>query len=124
MERARSGSRSVSGYAADIPASRTRCGLSWRRPATATTGMPAFAAARATPTGALPASDCASSDPSPVTTRSAPAILRSKSINSKISSIPGLIAASSRANAANPVPPAAPAPARAASSRPVASATY
>ena len=47
-------------------------GLSRLRPETATTGTPAGRVAWETPIGALPASDCSSSEPSPVMTRSAP----------------------------------------------------
>ena len=106
-----------------MPAERNRSSLKRLRPATATVVTPACAAACATPTGALPANDCSSNEPSPVITRSAPTSARSKSNQSSSNSIPGRSSAFSRARAAKPVPPAAPAPARVPRSVPVASAT-
>ena len=51
-------------------------------------GTSRAAAARATPTGVLPFSDCASRLPSPVTTRSAPSSRRAKPVSSRTTSTP------------------------------------
>src|SRR5690242_2702892 len=85
--------------------------------------MPRRAAARATPTGVLPARLCASSEPSPVITRSAPSSAVSKPARSSTSSMPGRLVAPSTARAAKPTPPAAPAPGVRDQSRPTAAAT-
>ena len=58
--------------------------------------------------GALPCRLCASSDPSPVMTRSVPASLRRKSIRSRTVSIPGRVVAPSTDIAPNAVPPPRP----------------
>ena len=89
MQTSGSGSWSSRAYAARMPAACRASVPSCRRPHTATTGTPAAAARRATPTGALPRRLCSSSDPSPVTTSALPGSCSSNPTRSSISSIPG-----------------------------------
>src|SRR5437867_3337133 len=68
IERARSGSKSLSAYTPAKPATSASAGVSADTPASANVGMPCARACRKTPTAALPRNDCRSSEPSPVTT--------------------------------------------------------
>ncbi len=79
------------------------------RPATSATGTPAAAASSATWVGALPAADCPSKEPSPVTTTDAPASAPRRSTSSATSAAPGTSRAP-HASSPKPTPPAAPAP--------------
>ena len=72
MQRAGSGSRSVSAHSREMPAPETWSGASVLRPHTTTVGAPVARAPASTANGALPRRLCSSSEPSPVTTRSAP----------------------------------------------------
>src|SRR6266536_1785103 len=87
-------------------------------PPTATTGTPCAAAARATPSGALPRRLWKSILPSPVMTRSAPATAPSKPTRSSTSPMPLRSSAPRKAIAPAPSPPAAPAPGTSARSAP------
>ena len=80
--------------------------------------MRASSAARITPAGTLPCSDCSSKVPSPVTTRSAPRIWSSNPTASITASTPGRKDAPQKASNPNPSPPAAPAPGSCWTSRP------
>ena len=112
MQRTGSGSMSLSAYAAAMPAPASS---SRTQEAAAGDGDDGNARRRAPRRrrrpGALPCRVCASSEPSPVTTRSAPGSLPWKPISSSSSSMPGSAARRAAASAANPTPPAAPAPA-------------
>ena len=62
------------------------------------------------PTGPLPSRLCPSSEPSPVTTRSAAAIFAPNPVSSAIRSNPGTSRAAANCSSPKPNPPAAPAP--------------
>jgi hypothetical protein len=80
------------------------------RPHTMAAGTPAISHAASTPAGTLPCSDCSSSDPSPVMTRSASAMRCANPTASITTSTPGRRRAPQNASRPNPRPPAAPAP--------------
>src|SRR6516165_3735427 len=84
-----------------MPTRRSSASVSVQRPATATTGtVGSWAiAARATPTGALPCSVWASSEPSPVITSRASSRRDPNEASSSSSSIPGRRAGPRRAAA-------------------------
>ena len=107
---------------ASKPAARRLGASRSTAPHTARVGTPVARARAATRTAPLPSMLCASSRPSPVTTRSESARAASRPTRSAISAAPGDMLAAQAASSAAPAPPAAPAPGVEATSRPVARA--